>query len=77
MLRAWIDGKVLPAFEGRVLPVDTAVVLRYARLYVPDPRAERDALIAATALAQRLTVVTRNGTDIQPVGVEVLNPWAS
>jgi hypothetical protein len=76
MLRAWIDSKVLPAFEGRILPVDTAVAQRCARLHVPDPRSERDALIAATALVHRLKVVTRNVADFQPMGVDLLNPWA-
>lgn len=75
VLRAWIDGKVLPAFEGRILPVDTAVAQRCARLHVPDPRAERDALIAATALVHGLQVVTRNVADFQPMGVALLNPW--
>jgi predicted nucleic acid-binding protein len=75
VLRAWIDNKVLPAFEGRILSVDTEVAQRCARLHVPDPRAERDALIAATALVHRLTVVTRNVADFQPMGVSVLNPW--
>ena len=75
MLRAWIDDKVLPAFEGRILPVDTAVAQRCARLHVPDPRAERDALIAATALVHRLTVATRNVADFQAMGVALLDPW--
>lgn len=75
VLRAWIDGKVLPAFAGRILAVDTAIAQRCARLLVPDPRAERDALIAATALVHRLKVVTRNVADFQPMGVELLNPW--
>lgn len=75
MLRNWIDDKVLPAFEGRILPVDTAVARRCAHLHVPDPRAERDALIAATALVHRLTVVTRNTTDFEPMGVDLLDPW--
>lgn len=75
VLRAWIDGKVLPAFDGRILAIDTAVAQRCARLHVPDPRAERDALIAATALVHRLCVVTRNIADFQPMGVELLNPW--
>jgi toxin FitB len=75
MLRAWIDGKVLPAFAGRILPVDTVVAQRCARLHVPDPRAERDALIAATALVHRLTVATRNIADFQAMGVGLLNPW--
>jgi predicted nucleic acid-binding protein len=75
VLRAWIDSKVLPAFAGRILAVDTAVALRCARLHVPDPQAERDALIAATALVHRLTMVTRNVADFQAMGVDLLNPW--
>ncbi len=76
VLRAWIDNRVLPAFAGRILPVDTAVAQRCARLHVPDPRAERDALIAATALVHRLRIVTRNVADFQPMGVDPINPWA-
>jgi toxin FitB len=75
LLHRWIDGKVLPAFAGRVLAVDTAVARRCARLHVPDPRAERDALIAATALVHRLKMVTRNTADFEPMCVELLNPW--
>lgn len=76
MLRSWIDDKVLPAFEGRILPVDTAVARRCAHLHVPDPRAERDALIAATALVHRLTVATRNTADFEPTGADLLDPWS-
>jgi len=75
ILRSWIDGQILPRFEGRILPIDTAVARRRAPLHVPDPRAERDALIAATALAHGLTVVTRNVADFKPLGVMLLNPW--
>ncbi len=75
VLRAWIDTKVLPAFEGRILSVDVAVARRCAQLHVPDPRAERDALIAATAFVHRLKLVTRNVVDFQPMGVDPLNPW--
>ena len=42
---------------------------------VPDPRPVRDALIAATALVHRMTVVTRNVADFAPTGVPLLNPW--
>ena len=75
ILRTWIDQKVLPAFDGRILPVDTTVAQRCARLHVPNTRAERDALIAATALVHRMSVVTRNVADFQPMGVVVVNPW--
>ncbi|MBU1330726.1 MAG: type II toxin-antitoxin system VapC family toxin [Gammaproteobacteria bacterium] len=75
MLRAWLDGHVLPGFAGRILPVDTAVAQCCARMHVPDPRAERDALIAATALVHGMTVATRNTADFAPTGVALLNPW--
>ena len=75
MLRDWLEQQVLPEFATRVLPVDTAVARRCARLHVPDKRAERDALIAATALVHGMTLVTRNQVDFQPTGVPVLNPW--
>ena len=76
-LRAWLDQHVLPEFAGRVLPIDTAVARRCARLHVPDRRSERDALIAATALVHGMTVMTRNVADFQPTGVPLLNPWDS
>jgi hypothetical protein len=77
VLRAWLDRHVMPAFAGRVLAVDTAVAQRCAHLHIPNPRAERDALIAATALVHGMTVVTRNVADFAPTGVAILNPWAS
>ena len=75
LLRTWLEHHVLPEFEDRTLPVDTAVALRCARLHVPDKRSERDALIAATALVHSMTVVSRNSPDFEPTGVSLLNPW--
>ncbi|MEY3296149.1 MAG: hypothetical protein RLZZ451_2197 [Pseudomonadota bacterium] len=75
LIRSWLDQHVLPAFSGRVLSVDTAVAQRCAALHVPDPRSERDALIAATAMVHNMTVVTRNVDDFQATGVPLLNPW--
>jgi toxin FitB len=76
LLRVWMDNHVLVEFAGRVLPVDAEVALRRARLHVPDPRGERDALIAATALVHGMTVVTRNLSDFEAMGVALLNPWS-
>ena len=75
-LRTWMDRYVLPEFLDRTLPVDAAVALRCARLHVPDPRAERDALIAATAIAHGMAVVTGNVVDFETTGAEVIDPWA-
>ncbi len=75
ILRSWLDTHVLPAFTGRILPVDTAVAQCCAKLHVPDPRSDRDALIAATAFVHGMTVVTRNVDDFVATKVDILNPW--
>jgi len=76
VLWRWFDRAVLDPFERRILPVDRDVARLAARLHVPDPRPERDAFIAATALAHGLTVATRNIADFEPTGAVVLDPWA-
>lgn len=74
-LRAWLDERVLPEFADRTLAVDSAVARRCAGLHVPDPRSERDALIAATALVHGMSVVTRNVRDFEATRVALIDPW--
>ena len=75
ILRTWMDRHVLPTFSDRILAIDTAVAQRCATLHVPNPRFDRDSLIAATALVHGLTVATRNVADFERSGVGVINPW--
>ena len=75
ILKTWLNSHVLPAFSERILNVDVAVALRCAKLHVPDPRSDRDAIIAATGLVHGMTIVTRNISDFEHTGVEILNPW--
>lgn len=78
VLRSWFDNKVLKAFKQRILPVDTEVARRAAPLHVPDPVPVTDALVAATALAHNMTVVTRNVRDFSRFHfrqLTILNPW--
>jgi predicted nucleic acid-binding protein len=75
ILRAWIDTQILPRFDNRILAIDTAVAQRCARLHVPNPRSERDALIAATALVHGMTIVTRNTADFLHTGAPMISPW--
>jgi len=77
ILRRWLEDEVLTRLAARILPIDVAIARRCAALHVPDPRPERDALIAATALTHGLTVVTRNVNDFEPMGVALVNPWAA
>ncbi len=67
-------------FTGRVLPVDRRVAHSWATLSASanargEPLGYADALIAATARAHDLTVVTRNVKDFAATGVNILNPW--
>lgn len=75
VLRRWFEHDVLALFAHRTWPVDLPAARRAAAMRVPDPRPERDALIAATALVRGLVVVTRDVADFSPLGAEVLDPW--
>lgn len=79
-LRAWLDRDLQQRFRGRILPVDAAVALTWGRIQGAAEAEGRkmpvlDSLIAATALAHGLTVVTRNDTDVEASGVEIVDPW--
>jgi len=74
LLRKWMDHHILPEFSERTISVDKAIALRSAALHVPDPRPERDAFIAATALVHGMILVTRNIADFLPMGVTVIDP---
>ena len=75
MLRSWLNSHVLPVFSERILYLDIAVAQRTAKLHVPNPQSDRDAIIAATALIHGMTVVTRNVSDFKHITVDLLNPW--
>lgn len=75
ILRSWLNTHLLPAFSERILPLDVTIAQCCAKLHVPDPRSDRDAIIAATGLAHDMTVVTRNISDFDKTGVKTLNPW--
>lgn len=75
VLRAWLDSRVLPHFVDRVLVFDQAIALRCANLHIPNPRPERDAIIAATALVHGMTLVTRNELHFRNINLPLLNPW--
>src|SRR5260370_1178482 len=78
-LEQWLKQDLEAWFAGRILPVDRQVARRWASLVVQGLRVGRplptiDSLIAATALAYDLTMVTRNVRDFAGTAAPV-NPW--
>lgn len=74
-LDAWF-ARMRDKLEDRVLPVDEAVADCWARLNIPNPLPFVDGLMAATALARGLVLVTRNIRDVAVTGAQLLDPFA-
>jgi tRNA(fMet)-specific endonuclease VapC len=76
----WLKEDLLVRFDGRIIPLDTEVLMQWGILVV---RLEStgitlpaiDSLIAATTLTHKLTLVTRNVNDFSSTGIEIVNPW--
>jgi predicted nucleic acid-binding protein len=73
-LENWL-AKLMANHSPRVLPVTAAVAEEWGRLNVPNPLPVIDSLLAATAKVHRLTLVTRNVSDVEATGVPVVNPF--
>lgn len=79
-LNDWLDHRIRPLFEGRVLAVSEDVMFKW-RLLVEEGRkaghtfSQPDLIIAATALHHGLTVVTRDAADYRRARASVFNPW--
>lgn len=75
-----LEGEVLPAFTGRVLPFDLDASQAYAGLMAEARAADKaigkaDGYIAATATARGLMVATRDTSPFDAAGLNIINPW--
>jgi toxin FitB len=77
ILRRWLSDQIMTTYEQRTLPLSRAVALICAGLHISDPKSERDAWIAATAIDAGLTVVSRNVSDFANMGVGLINPFGA
>jgi hypothetical protein len=73
-LGAWVDGLEF-SFGERILGVDAAIARQWGELSAQRSRPVIDTLLAATALVHKLTLVTRNISDVHDLGVKLLDPW--
>lgn len=79
-LNDWLDNRLRPMFDRRVLSISEDVMFRW-RVLVEDGRktghtfSQPDLIIAATALHHGLTLVTRDTADYARARVPLLNPW--
>jgi len=73
----WFEVELPQFFSGRILTVDAAVADRWGRLnaQMGRPIPAIDSLLAATALAHGLKLVTRNVRDFEYPELDVINPW--
>jgi len=79
-LRQWLSGQLLARFAGRIVAIDTDVMLIWGQLAARldqqgRPMPAVDSFIAATALHGNFTLVTRNEDDFKYAGFSILNPW--
>lgn len=77
-----LEGKVLPLFDGRILPFDVGTSHFYAALMADGRKsgkaiAKADGYIAATAAENRLAVATRDTSPFEAAGLRVINPWVA
>lgn len=79
-LQKWVDQDLVNRFDGRILPIDLDVIFTWGRVQgISEKDGTKlpvmDCLIAATAIAHNLIVVTRNVNDIERCQASVFNPW--
>lgn len=80
ILQEWVSNDLCQRFEERIIPISMKVARIWGEI---QGKAEKngnkipiiDSLIAATAIANELTVVTRNVGDMEKTGVPIYNPW--
>jgi len=74
LLEQWLHG-LRAIYTDHIINVDAGIAEEWGRLNVPGPLPVVDGLLAATARAQGLILVTRNVADLARSDVRVFNPF--
>ena len=73
-LEQWLT-EVVRSFAERIMPIDQAVADEWGRMSAKRSLSTIDALLAATAKANGMTLATRNISNVVNLGVRVLDPF--
>ena len=73
-LEQWLT-EVVRSFAERIMPIDQAVADEWGRMSAKRSLSTIDALFAATAQVNGMTLATRNISDVVNLGVRVLDPF--
>ena len=80
-LQEWLERGFAAQFEGRLLPIDADVAVKWGELMAEGDRIARplptiDGLLLATAAVHGMSIVTRNVGDFAERGVPLINPYS-
>jgi len=75
-LNQWLEA-IISRYGQRILPLTTNIARRWGQLSGELGHNGADLMIAATALENNLTVVTRNTRHFEPAKVNLINPFLS
>jgi len=81
-LHQWAAQELPRRFTGRILPIDQEVATRWGIMtgeaeQAGHPIPVLDGLLAATAVAAGLTLVTRNTPHMAHTGAVIFDPWTA
>ena len=79
-LEKWLNEEMLVRFDGRILNIDTDIMLVWGELVstlssVGRPMPIMDSLLAAQCKRYELKLITRNTKDFDNTGIKLINPW--
>lgn len=79
-LQAWFLDFMIPRYRNRLVAIDESVAMAWGDIVAKTNKTGRvlptiDSLIAASAIAHRLTIVTRNTKDFEGLDIPLINPW--
>ena len=79
-LQMWLQDFVIPRFWFTIITIDGTVALAWGELIAKHEKTGRviptiDSLIAASAIAHNLQIVTRNTKDFEGLNIPLINPW--